>query len=49
MIYFSYSNENVLVCKSLDSALKKLELAPYVEQIENVWIIGGASVYKVII
>lgn len=38
-------NESVLFCSSLDEAVGKLKLEPYSDVIENVWIIGGASVY----
>uniref|UniRef100_A0A2M4ATG3 dihydrofolate reductase n=2 Tax=Anopheles triannulatus TaxID=58253 RepID=A0A2M4ATG3_9DIPT len=36
----------VLVCSSLEEALHKLETTKHGENIENVWIAGGSSVYK---
>ncbi|XP_046653119.1 dihydrofolate reductase-like isoform X2 [Daphnia pulicaria] len=39
-------NKNTLTCKSLESAMQLLQTPPYLDQIENIWIIGGASVYK---
>ncbi|XP_046464116.1 dihydrofolate reductase-like [Daphnia pulex] len=38
--------ENTLTCKSLETAMQLLQTPPYLDQIENIWIIGGASVYK---
>ncbi|XP_057365776.1 dihydrofolate reductase-like [Daphnia carinata] len=38
--------DNTLTCKSLESALQLLQEPLYLKQIENIWIIGGASVYK---
>ncbi|XP_058820468.1 dihydrofolate reductase [Topomyia yanbarensis] len=40
-----YPND-VVVCKSLQEALNKLEDIPLVDEIENVWIVGGTAVYK---
>ncbi|XP_050083080.1 dihydrofolate reductase [Anopheles aquasalis] len=36
----------VLVCGSLEEALHKLDTTQHGENIENVWIVGGNSVYK---
>lgn len=38
--------EGVLVCTSLQEALKKLDVSPLAEEIENIWIVGGNAVYK---
>lgn len=38
--------ETVIVCESFDSALKKLRQDPVNETIENLWIVGGFSVYE---
>jgi hypothetical protein len=50
LVYFEMfaSSENTLTCKSLESAMQLLQTPPYLDQIENIWIIGGASVYKVV-
>ena len=48
-VLFFTTSENVLTCKSLESALQLLQIPPYLDQIENIWIIGGASVYRVYI
>jgi dihydrofolate reductase len=37
---------DVIVAKSMDEALKKLNQPELEQQIENVWIVGGNSVYK---
>ncbi|XP_058120742.1 dihydrofolate reductase [Anopheles ziemanni] len=37
---------DVLVCKSLQEALHKLDTTDYGKDIENIWIVGGSSVYK---
>ena len=47
LIFRSSPCENVLYCKSLDEALDKLKQQPHADIVENVWIIGGASVYQV--
>lgn len=47
--FYLKTSNNALTCKSLESALQLLQGPPYLNQIENVWIIGGASVYKVTI
>lgn len=36
----------VLVATSLNEALEKIQSAELADQIENVWIVGGYSVYK---
>ena len=36
-----------MVFKTLESALEQLSAIPLKDQVENIWIIGGASVYKV--
>jgi hypothetical protein len=38
---------NVLVCSSLETALRKLQEPPLAETVESAWVIGGSSVYKV--
>ena len=48
-VLFFTTSENALTCKSLESALQLLQIPPYLDQIENIWIIGGASVYRVYI
>lgn len=40
-----YPNE-VVLCRSFDEALAKVSTAPWSNEIENVWIVGGYSVYK---
>uniref|UniRef100_A0A182ML76 dihydrofolate reductase n=1 Tax=Anopheles culicifacies TaxID=139723 RepID=A0A182ML76_9DIPT len=37
---------DVLVCGSLQEALIKLDTTDYGKDIENIWIVGGNSVYK---
>lgn len=37
---------NVILCTSLDEAIKRLEELELKNTIENVWIVGGSSVYK---
>lgn len=37
---------NVVVAKSLTEAIEKLKSPDLAEQIENIWIVGGNSVYK---
>ncbi|GAB0100136.1 Dihydrofolate reductase [Sergentomyia squamirostris] len=37
---------DVILCSSLPEALKLLEKDPYKQEIENIWIVGGYSVYK---
>lgn len=38
---------DVMLCNSLESAMKKIESNPKLnEEIENVWIVGGSGVYK---
>lgn len=37
---------NVIVCQDFQEALKKTQEAELAEKIENVWIVGGFSVYK---
>jgi dihydrofolate reductase len=39
--------DNVLTFPNLPDALKAINTSPLSEKIENVWIIGGASVYRV--
>ena len=39
--------DNVLTFPNLPDALKAINTPPLSEKIENVWIIGGASVYRV--
>lgn len=41
--------ESVLFCSSLGEAVDKLKLKPFCDVIENIWIIGGASVYLVMV
>ena len=36
----------VIVAKSMQEALDKLQEPPLAEAIENIWIVGGYSVYK---
>jgi len=36
----------VLTFQSLDQALKHIHTSPLMEQIDEIWVIGGASVYK---
>ncbi|XP_055681341.1 dihydrofolate reductase [Lutzomyia longipalpis] len=38
--------EEVIVCKSLSEAIKLLDTEQYKKEIENIWIVGGYSVYK---
>jgi len=40
-----YPNE-VLLCRSFDEAVAKLAEPSLSEEIENIWIVGGYSVYK---
>lgn len=47
IVSYFFSDESVKVCQSLKSALEMLQEGPYAEEIENIWIIGGASVYRV--
>uniref|UniRef100_A0A182YN11 dihydrofolate reductase n=1 Tax=Anopheles stephensi TaxID=30069 RepID=A0A182YN11_ANOST len=37
---------DVLVCGSLQEALDKLDTTSYGTDIENIWVVGGNSVYK---
>uniref|UniRef100_A0A182N8W6 dihydrofolate reductase n=1 Tax=Anopheles dirus TaxID=7168 RepID=A0A182N8W6_9DIPT len=37
---------DVLVCSSLQEALLKLDTTDYGKDIENIWIVGGNSVYR---
>lgn len=37
---------SVIVAKSLNEALSKLQEPELADQIENIWIVGGHSVYK---
>lgn len=37
---------DVLVCASLQEALVKLDSTDYGKHIENIWVVGGNSVYK---
>uniref|UniRef100_A0A182IS72 dihydrofolate reductase n=1 Tax=Anopheles atroparvus TaxID=41427 RepID=A0A182IS72_ANOAO len=37
---------DVLVCDSLQDALHKLDTTDFGKDIENIWIVGGNSVYK---
>ncbi|EAA14339.3 dihydrofolate reductase [Anopheles arabiensis] len=37
---------DVLVCGSLQEALHKLDSTDHGEHIENIWVVGGNSVYK---
>ncbi|XP_064553780.1 dihydrofolate reductase [Drosophila montana] len=37
---------DVLLCRSLEEALKTLESEPWCDQIENIWIVGGSGVYE---
>ena len=39
--------DNVLTFPNLPDALKAINTPPLSEKVENVWIIGGASVYRV--
>ena len=41
------TDENILRCQSLEEALNALQSPPISNQLENIWIIGGASVYQV--
>lgn len=41
------ASESILFCSSLDEAVSKLRLEPFCDVVENIWIIGGASVYLV--
>ncbi|XP_046673490.1 dihydrofolate reductase isoform X1 [Homalodisca vitripennis] len=50
-IVLSRSEDNkyppdVVMCNSFEEALEILDKPPLVENIENVWIIGGSSVYE---
>ncbi|XP_058455512.1 dihydrofolate reductase [Malaya genurostris] len=36
----------VVVCTSMQEALSKLGEPPLVDEIENIWIVGGTAVYK---
>jgi dihydrofolate reductase len=36
------------MCQSLEEALNALQSPPISNTVENIWIIGGASVYQVI-
>jgi preprotein translocase subunit SecF len=36
-----------VVCKSLPDAIEKLSQSPLKDQVEQVWVIGGSSIYKV--
>ena len=38
--------ENVIVCKSLDEAMEKLNEPAISKTVENIWIAGGSAVYK---
>lgn len=38
--------ESVVLCRSLPEAMEKLSQPEYSERIENIWIVGGSSVYK---
>ena len=41
------TDENILRCQSLEEALNALQSPPISNQLESIWIIGGASVYQV--
>lgn len=38
--------KEVIVCKSLDEALARIKENDLKDKVENVWIVGGGSVYK---
>ncbi|XP_054269002.1 dihydrofolate reductase-like [Macrosteles quadrilineatus] len=38
--------EDLVVCRSFPEALQALKKPPLVDSIENVWVIGGSSVYQ---
>lgn len=38
--------KEVIVCKSLDDALARIKENDLKDKVENVWIVGGGSVYK---
>ncbi|XP_062551029.1 dihydrofolate reductase [Armigeres subalbatus] len=37
---------DVMVCTSMQDALNRLDETPLVDEIENIWIVGGNAVYK---
>ncbi|KZC07112.1 PREDICTED: dihydrofolate reductase [Dufourea novaeangliae] len=39
-------NDGAIVCKSIPHALEIILQPPLKDQIENIWVIGGSSVYK---
>ncbi|XP_011496419.1 PREDICTED: dihydrofolate reductase [Ceratosolen solmsi marchali] len=39
--------EDVVVCKSLPDMIEKLSQSPLNDKIEQVWVIGGSSIYKI--
>ena len=38
--------ENVLIYPTFEAAMEEVKKAPFAEQIETVWVIGGSSVYR---
>lgn len=38
--------KEVIVCKSLEEALELIQNDDFKDKVENVWIVGGGSVYK---
>ncbi|XP_065080172.1 dihydrofolate reductase [Ochlerotatus camptorhynchus] len=37
---------DVMVCTGMQEAVSKLDESPLVDEIENIWIVGGNAVYK---
>ena len=49
LISFSDVPEGVILKPNLTEAIKAVNESPLVDQIDNVYVIGGAGVYKVIL
>jgi dihydrofolate reductase len=47
-VFCSDTPENTLVCANLEKALDVLSKPPYDQSIENLYVIGGQSVFKVL-